>query len=183
MKILRIAIFLLTFGVTVSAIAQTVPVTAEGEHDKIKITATFSNLNVVNRNLPGGNLSVDFKAAGFGKWRLGLVADGAYQRDTQGFGVTFFTDRIQVLGGPQLSYAPNDRLSFFTRGLFGITRFDSRGQCAPADFLRGTVGFGGGVDVNVSEYFFVRPVQADFQFIDTRGARYTRFGAGGGIRF
>lgn len=167
-----------------SAYAQSIPVTADPvEHPTLKVTVAFSNLNVVNRNLPGVNLSADFKLADAGRWRLGAVIDGAYQRDTQGFGVTSFTDRFQFLGGAQVSYAPNNRINFFGRGLFGVTRFDSRGVKAPVDFNRGTVGFGGGLDVNLGEYFFVRPIQADFQFIDTRPARYTRFGAGGGFRF
>ena len=120
-----------------SASAQSVSVTAD-EYDRVKITVAFQNLNVANQNLPGGNLSVDYRLGRFGSWRLGAVADGAYQYDTNKN-----LDRFQFLGGPQLSYSVGERLSVFGRGLFGATRFDvKRGPAA--DFTRATVGFGGG---------------------------------------
>lgn len=148
------------------------------EYDKVKITAAFSNLNVQNQNLPGANLSVDYKLARYDKWRLGAVVDGAFQHDTNRI-----LDRYQLLGGPQLSYSVgDDRFSFFGRGLFGVTRFDVRRGCQ-RDFTRPTVGVGGGVDVHLGEHFFIRPAQFDFQWIDDRGARYTRFAVGAGVRF
>src|SRR5262245_29510921 len=104
------------------------------EYDKAKITATFQNLNVANQNLPGANLSVDYKIMRHDKWRLGAVVDGAFFHDTNRT-----LDRYQLLGGPQLSYDVGDRFSFFGRGLFGVTRFDVRRGCQ-RDFTRGTVG-------------------------------------------
>jgi hypothetical protein len=146
------------------------------EYDRVKITAAFQNLNVANQNLPGGNLSVDYKLGGYGKWRLGAVADGAYQYDTNKN-----LDRYQFLGGPQVSYTlGDDKLSVFGRGLFGATRFDNRRT--GLDFTRVTVSFGGGMDVHFG-HFFVRPVQFDLQYIDERPVRYTRLAAGGGFKF
>ncbi len=148
------------------------------EYDKVKITAAYTNLNVANQNLPGANLSVDYKLGRYGKWRLGAVVDGAYQRDTNRA-----LDRYQFLGGPQLSYTVgDDRFSFFGRGMFGATRFDVRQGCAP-DFARLTVGVGGGIDVNISEHLGIRALQGDIQYIDERGFRYTRVGAGVFYRF
>lgn len=146
--------------------------------DAVKITAAFQNLNVAFQNLPGGNLSVDYKLANFGKWRVGAVLDGAYQHDTNKV-----LDRYQLLGGPQISYTiGEDRMSVFGRGLFGATRFDQRNS-AKRDFARVTVSIGGGVDIHFGSGFFARPLQVDFQWIDERPVRYTRLGAGGGYRF
>lgn len=149
------------------------------EADKLKITATFTNLNVAFQNLPGANLSLDYKLGRYGKWRLGGVVDGGYYYDTNRR-----LDRFQFLGGPQLSYSVgsvgDDRLSIFGRGLFGATRFDVK--TSGQDFARVTVSAGGGVDVHFGR-FFIRPAQFDFQWIDERPVRYTRFSAGGGFRF
>lgn len=156
------------------------------DHDSVKFTVAFQNLNVANQNLPGGDLSLDFKLANFGKWRLGVVGDFAYHRDTGlnplGIPSVARLDRFQFLGGPQISYtAGEDRLSIFGRGLFGVTRFDNR-MVALQDFARMTVSVGGGLDVHFGRVF-IRPLQFDFQWIDERPVRYTRLGAGGGFRF
>lgn len=177
MRILRIAILLILTVAVISATAQHTVIVAAQDHDLVKITLAYQNLNVANQNLPGGNLSVDFKLGGYGKWRLGAVADGAYHYDTNRA-----LDRYQFLGGPQLSYALGERVSIFGRGLFGVTRFDQRSSCQ-RDFARATVSIGGGIDVNISDHFYLRPLQGDVQYIDERAARYTRLGAGAGFRF
>ena len=163
------------FTLAIPAFAQSVAVSAD-EYDKIKIAALYQNLNVASQNLPGVNLSVDYKITGFGRWCLGAVVDGAFQHDTNKV-----VDRYQILGGPQVSYLVGDRISVFGRGLFGATRFDQQ-SVRLKDFSRVTVGVGGGLDIHFG-HFFVRPAQFDFQFIDERPVRYTRFGAGGGYRF
>jgi len=157
------------------AIAFSAPVFAQ---ETVKITIAFQNLNVANQNLPGGDLSVDYRLANFGKWRLGAVGDVAYQRDTDRI-----LDRYQLLGGPQISYAIGEgRLTIFGQGLFGVTRFDQRVGVTP-DFTRMTVGVGGGFDVRFNNGFFVRPLRVTAQYIDGRGARYTTAQAGGGFEF
>src|SRR5262245_21330576 len=112
MRVFRIAMFLVVMAFAISVDAQ----------DAVKVAVSFQNLNVANQNLPGADLSVDFRITTFCKWRLGGVLDGAYQYDTNRA-----LDRFQFLGGPQLSYSiGEDRVSVFTRGLFGATRFDQR---------------------------------------------------------
>ncbi|MGH9846376.1 MAG: hypothetical protein ACREEM_47360 [Blastocatellia bacterium] len=143
--------------------------------DTVRVTATFQNLNVAFQNLPGGNLSVDFKLAEIGKWRLGAVGDFSFHDDTNDL-----LNRIQLLGGASVARSlGEDRVSVFGRALFGNTRFDST---AMRNFDRVTVGVGGGLDVNFGR-FFIRPVNVDFQWIDERPVRYTRLGAGAGFRF
>lgn len=159
------------------AVLLLITVLSASAQDTVKVTAAFQNLNVANQNLPGGNASADFKLGGYGNWRLGAVADVAYHRDTDRL-----LDRYQLLGGPQIAYTfGEDRMSVFGRGMFGVTRFDQKNSNLQ-DFARATVSIGGGVDVNFGK-FFVRPLQFDFQYIDQRPVRYTRLGAGGGLKF
>lgn len=173
-KRLLIAI-LIACVLTLAATAQIKKI--EEDHDAIKVTLAFQNLNVANTNLPGVNASGDYRIAKFGEWRLGAVADFAYQRDSNRV-----VDRYQFLGGPQLSYnLAKGRLNLFGRGLFGATRFEAVGQ--GFHFNRMTVGAGGGLDINVGEYFYIRPAQFDFQFINQRPVRYTRFAFGAGFKY
>lgn len=143
--------------------------------DTLKVSGGFQNLNVANQNLPGGNLSVDYKLIGIGKWSFGAVGDAAFFNDTNDL-----LNRVQLLAGASVgrSFGEN-RVAPFGRVLFGNTHFDSA-NCP--NFDRVTISVGGGLDVNLGR-FFVRPVSFDFQWIDERPVRYTRLGAGFGVRF
>lgn len=162
----------------VASSAQTVPVTADGESDTLRFYVGYSNLNVANQNLPGGNAGVDFRVGGYGKWRLGAVADGSYFYDTGLNGGPSSLDRYQLVVGPQLSYRFN-KISVGGGGLFGATVFNSK-QNGLRDFTRGTVGARVFVDYSFGK-FFVTPIDFKRFYFDERTAPYTVLGARVGI--
>lgn len=167
-RILFLLVVILTVAFTASA----------QEYDGVKLTVGVRNLNVANMNLPGIHASGDIKIASFGRWRLGGLIDGSYQRD-----ITRTLDRYQLMAGPQLSYlvGEEERLILFVRTTGGITRFNQVNKQF-ADFNRGTIGIGGGVDVHMGDHWFVR-AGGDLQYIDRRPVRYTGLFVDVGYRF
>jgi len=116
----------------------------------------------------------------FGDRSIGLTADiGASWSGRDADDASLVT----VMGGPTLK-ARSHRVQPFARGLIGIGRFAARSQQLSFNFNKETTGLawaaGGGIDIEVSEHFLVRPVQADYlgtRILDTN-VRYLRASAG-----
>jgi hypothetical protein len=78
-------------------------------------------------------------------------------------------DYFRFLFGPHFTYTAKSRVSLFAHILLGLTRDR---ECPPTSscFLRSeevgrnafTAGFGGGLDVKVFRFFWLRPIQADY---------------------
>lgn len=152
------------FALTVSASAQ------DYATDKVKVYAGFINgstdFPVLNNQ--GLNLAAQYKVYGYEGVKLEAVADfSAYLKSARLYVYT---------AGPQVSVDLFEgRLTPFARILFGATRYDEQ------TFF--THSIGGGVDVNVSRHFFVRPFQYDRQSIESAGQTINRIGVGLGFRF
>ncbi len=88
-----------------------------------------------------------------------------------------FGDYFRLLEGPHFAYNTNSRVSPVAHVLVGLTRGR---QCPPtsscsltSDELAGnafTAAIGGGLDVKVVRFLWVRPVQADYVHVSFRNA-------------
>lgn len=106
----------------------------------------------------GGEVS----ATGYFNRFVGVEADFA------GFGLNVpiepvFANHYMLLFGPHFAYHGNPRISPFGHVLLGVTRGIANGPTF-ADIGRSafTLGVGGGVDVKVWRFLWVRPIQADY---------------------
>lgn len=120
-------------------------------------------------NNQGVNGSAQFKLYGYEGVKLEAVGDFS----------GYFRSHYKVytyLAGPQVSIDLfKGRLTPFARIMFGATRYDDHTFYAHS--------IGGGVDVNVTKRFFIRPFQYDKQSSDMNGQPVHRIGAGAGFRF
>jgi len=116
---------------------------------------TVLGTNIKNTNSNGGNASVEFD---LNNW-FGAVGDvaGYY---TGNFAGTKKTDTlITFMGGPRFSLR-SGKARLFGEGLFGGA------HTSVSTFTKNAFSFavGGGADVNVSEHFSVRIVEADYVY-------------------
>ena len=78
------------------------------------------------------------------------------------------TDHFRLLVGPHLAYNANSRVSPFAHALLGLTRdrLCSPTSCEVNSELTGrnafTTAIGGGVDVKVFRFFWIRPIEVDY---------------------
>src|SRR5262245_45625006 len=158
----------LFFVFAVSASAQTFINTAE---TKTKIYVGFINgsYDLGGANNQGVNGSAQIRLYGYEGVKVEAVGDfSAFLRGR---------DKVYAyLAGPQVSVdLIEGRLTPFVRIMFGATRYDGQG------FYSHSVG--GGVDVNISKRYFIRPFQYDKQSTDTNFQPVHRIGFGAGFRF
>jgi opacity protein-like surface antigen len=116
-------------------------------------------------NLHGWNASV----AGNITHYFGLVGDvsGHYANDSFLDGNTY-----TFLGGPQFSFRTT-RMTPFAHALFGVTRVSTGlglfGYNFGASQSEFAMAFGGGLDINLSDRFAIRAIQADYFPVRTGG--------------
>jgi opacity protein-like surface antigen len=104
----------------------------------------------------------------------------------------FFSNSLrkhQFLFGLQGSIRPNERVRVFLRPLFGLahvhTKTDIAGLTSPITFsdTAFAMALGGGLDINVSRRFFIRPFQLDYLFTHFGNSWQHNFRASSGIGF
>lgn len=165
-------IFLLLPACAFAQATNTVQVTAEDYGDNaFSVYAGFINGNydlpILNNR--GVNVAAQYKLYGYGGVKLEAVADlSVYLRGEYNV--------YTLLAGPQVSVSlVHGRIEPFARILFGATRYDEQTLYS--------YSYGGGVDVNISKRFFVRPFQYDKQILAEGSQPVHRVGVGAGLRF
>jgi hypothetical protein len=106
-------------------------------------------------NLHGGSVSL---AGNVNQW-FGVVGDyGLYHTQPSGLGgVNFHT----FMAGPRFSYRGSSRVTPFAQVLVGAFHgLDTTGF---------SMSTGGGIDVNLSEHFAIRPFQMEYLLLRARG--------------
>lgn len=163
-------------GLSAMAIAQTVP--------KSEIFGGYSYKRCENEghgdadcNLHGWNASVSVNP----NKHVGIVGDFGGHYGKVADAVDLKVNSIMI--GPKITIR-TPRVTPFVQALFGYAHVTAK--LGPVVAGKGNffaMAFGGGVDVNVSEYFAVRPVQADYFTIKT-GNNFTKdFRYSGGVVF
>ena len=130
-------------------------------------------------SLAGWNAAVNFNFTP----RFGLVADTARQSPAFAFLTNADTaNRYSFLLGPQVSFR-GDRWIAFARGLAGTHYYT--GQPRVNGGWNFAYGFGGGIDLGLTDRFAVRPLQWDYIIIDGRNSHLSaqRISLGAVVRF
>jgi outer membrane immunogenic protein len=121
-------------------------------------------------NLHGGSASIAYNA---NSWLSGVADFGGYHSNNiLGTGVdgTLST----YLFGPRISYRHHSHFTPFGQVLFGVAHIGgSDGLAFSTSNNSFAMALGGGVDVNVSHRFSIRPVQVDYLL-----TRFNEFGNG-----
>jgi len=105
----------------------------------------------------GGSGSIAFN---FNNW-FGVVGDvGGYHTGNL-VGGHHSGNVITFMGGPKFAYRA-DKATLFAQTLFGGARFASNAVAPNFSTTSFAMALGGGVDVNVSEHFAVRPAQVEY---------------------
>ena len=150
---------------------------AQGEYPAAEIFGGFSIQNVGNgdgerESLLGWQVSINGNAYRY----FGLVADfGGQYKSIRGDTLQAY----QFLFGPQFAVR-RERVTAFAHALFGLEHARSRGESANGFLL----GFGGGLDLNVSRRIAIRFPQLDYLPSRSQGEWYTKdFRVGVGIVF
>lgn len=117
---------------------------------------------------------------------IGLTADFNANFRTQN---AVDLSKISVLGGvtvlPFDGAKTTDKVTFSTHSLFGASHFKSDAGAISFTDNAFTMKLGGVVDVNVTDNFFIRPVQIDYAptFFGDNTQHNVQFGFGAGFRF
>lgn len=117
---------------------------------------------------------------------VGLTADFNANFRTQG-GADL--SKISFLGGltvlPVEGAKTTDNVTFSTHALFGVSHFKSDAGAISFTDNAFTMKLGGAVDVNVTDNFFIRPVQIDYAptFFGDTAQHNVQFSFGAGFRF
>ncbi|HEX8185289.1 MAG TPA: outer membrane beta-barrel protein [Blastocatellia bacterium] len=130
---------------------------------------------------------VGFSVAGNLSRHFGIVGDFSYHRKTQDIGITDLkTNKYYFLFGPRV-YARGHSVTGFAHALVGGTRtkltsddFQGADLGSRTDFA---LGFGGGVDVNVTDSIGIRLFQLDYIPVRTEGSWFHDLRAQVGITF
>jgi opacity protein-like surface antigen len=146
---------------------------AEDDNPKIEVFGGYSYVRGEQGvNLHGWNASV----AGNITHYFGIVGDvsGHYANGSFLDGSTY-----TFLGGPQFSFRTT-RLTPFAHALFGVTRVSTGlglfGFNFGASQSNLAMAFGGGLDINLSDRFAIRAIQADYFPVRSGGNILDRFG-------
>ena len=156
---------------------------AQDDYSKAEVFGGFSILNI-GQDLTGNRESLyGFQADGAFNVNkaFGIAADfgGQYKSfEIDEDGETFDVNAhvYEYLFGPRFSVR-GERATVFGHALFGGATIGGEGESESAFAM----GFGGGVDINVSEHFAVRAVQFDWvltNFYDDWQNDTVRFGFG-----
>ena len=140
---------------------------SQDDESRVKVFVGVLNSNVARQDFQGANLAGEYNFVKLGNVNIGGVLDVGY------FPMQNGPDSTWYAAGPKISYEAG-RVEVFGRSLFGGVNY------VGVDTFTKSVG--GGVDLNFGP-LFVRPFQADFQWIEGQRQRLTRVGIGGGVRF
>jgi outer membrane immunogenic protein len=109
-------------------------------------------------NLNGGSANVAFNA---NRWLSGVADFGGYHAGNvlnSGVDGTLST----YLFGPRVSLRKYARFTPFAQALFGVAHASASIEGASGSANAFASAFGGGLDVNLSRHFAVRPFQVDY---------------------
>ena len=126
---------------------------------------------------------VGFSVAGNLSRHFGIVGDFSYHRMTTDFGVAVLrVNKYYFLFGPQV-YARGSSVTGFAHAMVGGTRTNLTASGIQGNLDSRTdfaLGFGGGVDVGVTDSIGIRVVQVDYIPVRTDGSWFhdLRFQAG-----
>lgn len=157
-------------GFVVLLLASSLPALAQTPVGELGIGYSFQSWNLPTAlqppsqlHLNGLDVSAEFNLSGF----LGVDADAGWTKNTQNGGTTSVTT---VMLGPQIYPIGHHRITPFVHALFGIGSFNlsfpASSNCAPFCNNRdGNFAWagGGGVDINLSKHFAIRPVELDYE--------------------
>ncbi len=158
------------WGFVVLLLASSVPALAQTPVGELGIGYSFQSWNVppvlqpnTTLHMNGLDVSAEFNLNGF----LGVDADAGWTRNTQSGATTNITT---VMLGPQIYPIGHHRITPFAHALFGIGSFNlgfpSSSSCTPYCNNRdGNFAWagGGGLDINISRHFAIRPVELDYE--------------------
>ena len=151
-KLVLVAIFLLGFAAFATA-GDAPAVEIFGGYSYVRVNPP-SDAGVDSINLNGWNASLTFNG---NKW-LGFIADfGGYYGSPSFGGESADVKAYSVMFGPKVSIRKG-KITPFVQGLFGFTNLSVAG-ISENDF---SMGFGGGVDINVADKVAIRPVQVEY---------------------
>jgi len=153
------------------------------QYPRVELSAGFSYANVslgsqspvfapTGRNYYGGGFAVSVNPT---RYLRVLVLDLSVESGRSAFAGEGSLTTAQALFGPQFVFR-RQKLSGFADGLFGVAQYQLGVCTIPGQFypqcnavsphynIRNNLalGFGGGLDVNLSRHFAARLVQADF---------------------
>lgn len=199
MKQILKTIILLTAVFYTQVYSQSVKVTGDSDekYDTIKASVAYSNIRsdaatFFGTSVPvdeghGLTITLDYKLRSGNHYRLGAVAEL-----TKNLNRTTFYD---YLFGTQLSFPLlHSKVEPFVKATFGVhqVKLDSDDptplpllaqQLNDFSFKAFAHSVGVGVDVNVSEHFFVRPIVVERFAFDGALQRNTKVSAGFGFRY
>ncbi|HEX8178148.1 MAG TPA: outer membrane beta-barrel protein [Pyrinomonadaceae bacterium] len=144
---------------------------------------------------------INVEATGYLSPRFGLTGDFSFNQKSRNFngataGTTGDVDTrvFEFMGGPQVRFPNQTRVTPFIRSLFGVanTRFDVEQQqqlstgtttrsfnTSSTDFA---MALGGGLDVRVNDRFAVRALQVDYNPVFLRDRSFDVLGTVGAIQ-
>jgi hypothetical protein len=131
-------------------------------------------------------LTVDYTRFLGSSCRVGLTGDFNADwrtRNDADLTKTSFLGGITVI--PFKGATTTDKVTVSTHALFGISHFNSTAGSVSSTDNAFTMKLGGAVDVNVTNNFFVRPIQIDYAptFFGTTTQNNVQIGFGAGFRF
>ncbi len=158
---------IIVWGLSGNAVARDTPA-AEilGGYSYVRLNGVGPEQNA-NVNLNGWNASMAFNANGW----IGFVADfgGAYSTVME---LDAKLKHYSYLLGPRISVR-KENLTPFAQALFGAAQFKAYDVDNNEPYVKDidfAMALGGGLDINVSDRFAVRPAQVDYFVVQKGGS-------------